>query len=498
MFLNIGLIESQFQHWACEFLGEEIIRLNSSKSVIHQYTQDENYLNRSDFQQAVEIMLEYGQVNNPELAFWKSRVDEHPSKKQVTLALGLDNPLLFIDAIIRSTAADFPIQIDNAIWRCILSLTEHFGISQLADVLSLIPANWAVASDSTQVLHARNIFDGIRKIVDSFTMHGRDQFADKHLQIQFIDTLQYDQCVLQQITRNKWQINLSTAASSIPLFLSRAGWLLSQQRRLISNLLEQNQAIRIILGDSASNSNTPDDGLVTLAMCAHSEVIHRLVLVEDTYLANAKKLLMTMPEPLTKDAARAIFAQRFDKLFWRGSTTGPINRNAHSLADRMLSNPRVAFCLDAKYAAPRIDASISQVAQISKDEVPRWENQLLEWGIWGERVDEKEFQKYRYYVDLDGNSAAWGTFQKYLGLCLIVKPESDWKVLYHEYLVDGVNFLSASSTKISDIEKALGQRSQEDLFEIAYSGHLMAHEYLRRITSDPSARISIGKALRNI
>ena len=282
VFLICCPIGSQLQQWACEFLGEDIIQLNSSISVINEYSQEEKSLNRNDFRKAVEIILRKSNGNFSELEFWQARTNEQPSKMQVMRALSLENPLLIIDAITRLAAADFPFQIDNAIWRCILSLTEHFGISQLADVLSLIPANWTVASDSTQVLHARNIFDGIRKIVDSFTLHGRDQYADKHLQIQFIDTLQYDQCVLQQITRNKWRINLSTAASSIPLFLSRAGWLLSQQWRLISNLLEQNQAIRIILGDSASNSNTPDDGLVTLAMCAHSEVIHRLVLVEDT------------------------------------------------------------------------------------------------------------------------------------------------------------------------------------------------------------------------
>ena len=263
------------------------------------------------------------------------------------------------------------------------------------------------------------------------------------------------------------------------------------------NLLEQNQVVQLFSGDAANDSSIPNNGSVNFAMCAHRQALHRVILVEDVYSANTRHLLTSMPEPLTKDAARVLFEHRTDLLFWRGSTTGPTDHGASSLIDRILSNNRVAFCLEAKLNSARIDAKITQVAQVPDDHMSLWQAQLQQWEIWGDRVDETEFFKYRYYIDLDGNSAAWGTIRKYLGLCLVIKPESEWKILHHDYLVDGVNFLSTSSSKVHDIEKALSQCDQDDLFEIAYRGHLTAHEYLRSMYTNSSARVSVGRNVWN-
>ena len=285
---------------------------------------------------------------------------------------------------------------------------------------------------------------------------------------------------------------MSSAAYEVLLMPSRVGWLLVNQWTLISGLVKQGNKVRLCLADGADDSNVPADDYITIAFCASGETIDRIILVEDTYSARARQLLMAYPEPFDKKAARALYDRRMDKVFWRGSTTGAIHLEADELADRLLSNQRVRFCLEARLGSKRIDALITDVVQVTGKEQISWINQLKKWSLLGTRVTEKEFLRYRYYVDLDGNSAAWGTLQKYLSLCLVIKPVSQWRILNHEMLLDGVNFLEVSKASVAEIEKILDRYDEDALFEIAYQGHLMAHEYLRNLAGDPAKRIYIG------
>ena len=129
---------------------------------------------------------------------------------------------------------------------------------------------------------------------------------------------------------------------------------------------------------------------------------------------------------------------------------------------------QMAFCRNAIHAAMQFDASITQVVQVSNDEVQCWQNQLEEQG----------------------------TTRKFLGPCLVIQPEGDWIILHNEYLTGGAYFIRATATKVSEVEMALSQRSQDNLLKTAYSDHLTAHEYLRRMTGDPSAKISIGHEVK--
>ena len=411
--------------------------------------------------------------------------------------MDLESPILVLETTIRRIVVELGSDLDLATTVSIERLSELLGISVLRELLSTIPIDpLPLNTQDPKSDNARVVLTGVRDFIRVMTQHGGDQFADIHFQVQFNDAMRYDQCEVSSLTSSRWQLSMPSVALKVLLMPSRTNWLLVNQWKLISGLVEMGQKVRLCLADGADEVNVPEDDFVTIAFCGLNNILGRIILVEDTYSAQARQLLRKYPEPLGKKAARAIYDRRIDKVFWRGSTTGPINRDAIELSDRLLSNQRVRFCLEASLGSRRIDALITQIVQVNQEEHNKWSKRLQQWSLLGSKVPEEEFLRYRYYIDLDGNTAAWGTIQKYFGLCLVIKPVSQWRVKHHEMLQNGVNFLEISLPSVTEVEKILDLLGPDQLFEIAYSGHLMAHEYLRRLTGEPSERISIGRSVQ--
>jgi hypothetical protein len=490
-------LKSQNSHpsWECEFLGERLNRANVPESANPNLVSDHQHQTQIAFLEDLKTDHSDGHISSELRDFWYSRTSHHPSEEQVQLALKLNNPVLVLEATVRNNATNSPDNLGSAITKSIQFLSELFGITELREILSIIPIDHPNDTDDKNTSKCFTVLKGVTEFLQVITLHGGDQFADKHVVIQFDDTLRFDQCEISCLTPAQWQLRMSPKAHKILLMPSRVNWLLVNQSKLIASLVEHGSPVRLCLADGADEVNVPADERVTIAFCGHRDILHRIILVEDTYSAKAKQLLGSYPEPLSKGAARAIFDRRTDKVFWRGSTTGSIRFEESELEDRMLSNHRVRFCLEAQRGSRRIDALITNIVQVGEGERQRWSNQLQRWEILGPRVTEAEFLRHRYYVDLDGNSAAWGTIQKYLGLCLVIKPTSKWTVKHHERLIDGENFLQISSPTVVEVESAINSYDEIELFEIAYSGHLMAHEYLRSLTGDPFSRITIGQSL---
>lgn len=189
---------------------------------------------------------------------------------------------------------------------------------------------------------------------------------------------------------------------------------------------------------------------------------------------------------LTKEEARQEYSQRVKKIFWRGSSSGlPVQ-------DELTLNKRIQFCIRSLNHPDEIDSKISRIVQISRP-IRAW-LKLRSLGVFAPAVLEDEFGKYQAYIDLDGNSSAWGTLRKYLRVIHVIRFHTEYEMFYH------VNQPANTLTEIADEEeffKLLPNSSKIiSNFDTAWSGYLFAQELLKRI-SEGNATIYPMKALQD-
>jgi hypothetical protein len=149
------------------------------------------------------------------------------------------------------------------------------------------------------------------------------------------------------------------------------------------------------------------------------------------------------------------WGQRAPIAFWRGATTG--YRSKPALGWRSL--PRVCLCAIAQEHSDLIDAGISGVAQgVSEEEVRAA-------GFMRPIVPIEEFAKYKFQIDIDGNSNSWpGLFQKLLTGNPVLKVASPhgYRQWYYDKLKPWVNFVPVSSDMSDLVEKVVWLRSHDD------------------------------------
>lgn len=123
-------------------------------------------------------------------------------------------------------------------------------------------------------------------------------------------------------------------------------------------------------------------------------------------------------------------------LFWRGTATGGLGPGGY----RELPRVRLALmCRRERWA----DVKICQVPdQVRPQHDPAVvEAELARAGVMGDRVPMPAFSRRRYTIDIDGNSNAWGLFEKMLlGLC-ILKVETPWSQWFYDRLVPWQHFV---------------------------------------------------------
>lgn len=133
--------------------------------------------------------------------------------------------------------------------------------------------------------------------------------------------------------------------------------------------------------------------------------------------------------------------------YWRGSLTGL----AASL-EQVLELPRVRLC---SLAHPILDARLTGLHQFAHLE-PDLSHELANRGVLGEREPEANNFKYKYMIDVDGNTNSWpGFYLKLLVGSPVIKPMSAWRQWYYDRLVDGRNFVAVQST--DEIVEALAR-----------------------------------------
>ena len=136
---------------------------------------------------------------------------------------------------------------------------------------------------------------------------------------------------------------------------------------------------------------------------------------------------------------------------WRGSTTGvPEDR---SIGWRSL--PRIRLCRIARDPASRdlMDAGITAVAQIAD---PAAAEELREAGLMATQMPAAQFNRYKYQIDIDGNTNSWpGLFYKFLTGSPVLKVASPFgfRQWYYDQLKPWVNFLPVASDMSDLVEK---------------------------------------------
>jgi hypothetical protein len=143
---------------------------------------------------------------------------------------------------------------------------------------------------------------------------------------------------------------------------------------------------------------------------------------------------------------------RIPKFFWRGSSTGA---EAQTVED-FQALPRFQLCASsAKIPALRdlIDAKLTNIVQAkNSEEADKIRALASSLGIMMAQVPQIQFIKYRYQIDIDGNSNSWSfLFKLAMGSC-VLKVSSDWRQWYYDRLSPWEHYIPVNSD-LSDLEQ---------------------------------------------
>ena len=95
---------------------------------------------------------------------------------------------------------------------------------------------------------------------------------------------------------------------------------------------------------------------------------------------------------------------RLSIAFWRGATTGMPAKPGD-----WASLPRIKLCQISKQYrnAGLMDAGISSVVQFAD---PRIAEEINQVGLLANFVSWRDWNRYKYLIDIDGNSSPWSIF----------------------------------------------------------------------------------------
>lgn len=179
-------------------------------------------------------------------------------------------------------------------------------------------------------------------------------------------------------------------------------------------------AVQLTLGDA------PDGDGVQLCFSGHAPH-HRLI--PDAIFLQSQGYARFKEHAATA----APWTERTDQLYWRGSLTG-----VAETYDEIFALPRIKL-VEAGQADPRINARITDLSQFGPL-LPTLEIMCDERGLLGPREDEHENLRYRYLMDVDGNTNSWpGLYTKLASGSSVIKLRSKWRQWYYDRLEDGVN-----------------------------------------------------------
>ncbi len=157
------------------------------------------------------------------------------------------------------------------------------------------------------------------------------------------------------------------------------------------------------------------------------------------------------------EAADVPWADRLPQAFWRGSTTG----NHQDELERL---PRLRLCRLARSPASGglIDAAITLVVQLPAD----WAEMVAQSGLMGAPVPRTDYLRYKYQIDIDGNTNAWaGLYERLLTGSPVLKVASpfDYRQWYYDRLIPWWNFVPVQSDMSDLLDKMRWLRRNDDV-----------------------------------
>jgi len=173
--------------------------------------------------------------------------------------------------------------------------------------------------------------------------------------------------------------------------------------------------------------------------------------------------------------------QRVPVAFWRGSSSGAPESRA--IGWRTL--PRIKLCELARQNPELIDAVITQIGQMPD---ARSLAELKGSGLMGPPVPITELNRYRYQIDIDGNTNSWpGLFQKLLSGSPVLKVASPagYQQWYYDKLRPWITHIPVLSD-LSDLVQKIHwlQEHDSEAREIGRRGRMLALslEYEKEVT----------------
>jgi len=171
------------------------------------------------------------------------------------------------------------------------------------------------------------------------------------------------------------------------------------------------------------------------------------------------------------DAAALPWDQRRPVALWRGAATG------YRAAGTILDLPRVKLCaLAAQHDhAAYLDAGITGLAPLRS---PAEGDLLNRMGLVRDFVPPRQFQTWKYHVDIDGNTNSWpGLLQKLLSGSVVLKVESGgpYRQWYYDRLIPFENFVPVRNDMADLVEKIRVLRANDALAKtIGAAGRALA------------------------
>ena len=190
-----------------------------------------------------------------------------------------------------------------------------------------------------------------------------------------------------------------------------------------------------------------------------------ITLVPDTYFLDHEGYQATRLAYVEADVA---WDERKPVAFWRGGTTG------QRAPSEWRTLPRVRLCEIGHHPA-LFDVGLSGIVQIDDPDIVA---EVIASGLVRDYVPVEQFNKFRFQIDIDGNSSSWpGLFQKLLTGSPVLKVASErgYRQWYYDRLVPWDNFVPVAADMSDLRENVLWLLEHDNLArEIGARGRALA------------------------
>jgi hypothetical protein len=148
------------------------------------------------------------------------------------------------------------------------------------------------------------------------------------------------------------------------------------------------------------------------------------------------------------------------RVFWRGSSTGGGFNNL--TVESFLGLPRYRLCAAGARLHGLLDAKLTNIVHAKgASEAEQILDFLNSQGLFAPRVPQIEFMKYRFQIDIDGISNAWGLLLKLLMGSCVLKVASEWRQWYYDKLRPWVHYVPVKND-LSDLAEQVSWCLEHD------------------------------------